>query len=89
MYTKQLVTVILALIANVMSKSLITKHKVFNRNIFVHRDDLNCLIGNKISGNKSRKLLFLTDYLKKENCNFIFSYGGAQSNAMVLKSVNN
>lgn len=65
--------------------SLVTKHVVFGRQIFIKRDDL--LNYNGISGNKVRKLEFFMQYvseLKASNTTTtVFgSYGGCQSNAM-------
>ena len=49
---------------------------VFDKNIYVKRDDL---LGYYFSGNKARKLRFLFD----KKFNQIISYGGSQSNAML------
>ena len=67
--------------------SLVTKHVVFGRNIFIKRDDL--LNYNGISGNKVRKLGYFMQYISELNASnqnstaTVFGrYGGCQSNAM-------
>lgn len=61
--------------------SPVERHKIFNREIYVKRDDLNALPGlPTVNGNKSRKLLTLSSLTPFPKV--VVSYGGVQSNAM-------
>ena len=65
--------------------SVVTKHVIFGRKIFIKRDDL--LNYNGISGNKVRKLEYFIQYIGElskltSTATVVGSYGGYQSNAM-------
>ena len=61
--------------------STFTKVRLFDRSIFIKRDDL--LSVNGITGNKVRKLKFLDNINSRNFPHTIASYGGYQSNAMI------
>ena len=58
----------------------ISKHQCFGKHLLIKRDDQNTLLGGLISGNKSRKLLYLSEMNPFPEV--ILSYGGIQSNSM-------
>lgn len=63
--------------------SRVTKHVFAGKSLYVKRDDENCIDGIQvsISGNKSRKLQFLSR--KRPFPTIVASYGGSQSNSML------
>ena len=86
--TLTLVISILILIGSSLQKALsmplsttFTKVRLFDRSIFIKRDDL--LSINGITGNKVRKLKFLDNINPHHFPHIIASYGGYQSNAMI------
>jgi 1-aminocyclopropane-1-carboxylate deaminase/D-cysteine desulfhydrase-like pyridoxal-dependent ACC family enzyme len=66
--------------------STYTKHKIFNKTLFIKRDDI--VIKNGLSGNKMRKLKNLNKLCHHNSFKFISSYGGFQSNAMAAIASN-
>ena len=70
-------------IPNGRTCSRVSKHVFAGRPFFIKRDDENCIKGvqDSVSGNKSRKLLYLSR--KKLFPSLIASYGGPQSNSML------
>lgn len=63
--------------------SRVSKHNFAGRPFYIKRDDENCIKGiqDSVSGNKSRKLLYLSSRMPFPK--IIASYGGSQSNSML------
>lgn len=68
-------------LATPIRSTKVTAHEIFGRKMFVKRDDLQLSSPAGLSGNKARKMHYLTELTSPPRC--LVSCGGAQSNSML------